>query len=97
MSLQMVQEVMSKGPGVFLEHFARLGVFSKVQALAGPSSTLLGSAEAPEEAPPAPLGPSLARPKDEAVRGPPYFFYAYPAGEYGLPRPLRRVPSTSKS
>ncbi|KAK8764151.1 hypothetical protein V5799_033241 [Amblyomma americanum] len=38
--LQMIQEVMTKGPSTFLEHFARLGVFSKVQALAGGGAAL---------------------------------------------------------
>ncbi|KAL6425302.1 hypothetical protein ACFW04_009489 [Cataglyphis niger] len=34
--LQMIQDLMIKGKDEFLEHFARLGVFSKVAALAGP-------------------------------------------------------------
>ncbi|XP_015591532.2 E3 ubiquitin-protein ligase HECTD1 isoform X2 [Cephus cinctus] len=34
--LQMIQDLMVKGKEEFLEHFARLGVFSKVAALAGP-------------------------------------------------------------
>ncbi|KAH7941678.1 hypothetical protein HPB49_016069 [Dermacentor silvarum] len=38
--LQMIQEVMTKAPTIFLEHFARLGVFSKVQALAGGGAAL---------------------------------------------------------
>ena len=33
--LQMISDVMSKGTDIFLEHFARLGVFQKVQSLAG--------------------------------------------------------------
>lgn len=32
----MIQDLMIKGKDEFLEHFARLGVFSKVAALAGP-------------------------------------------------------------
>ena len=32
----MIQDLMVKGKDEFLEHFARLGVFSKVAALAGP-------------------------------------------------------------
>jgi E3 ubiquitin-protein ligase HECTD1 len=32
----MIQDLMVKGKDEFLEHFARLGVFSKVGALAGP-------------------------------------------------------------
>lgn len=36
MVLQMIQDLMIKGKDEFLEHFARLGVFSKVAALAGP-------------------------------------------------------------
>jgi len=35
--LQVVQDLMSKASDVFLEHFARLGVFSKVHALIGPT------------------------------------------------------------
>ncbi|XP_044007998.1 E3 ubiquitin-protein ligase Ufd4 isoform X5 [Aphidius gifuensis] len=37
--LQMIQDLMMKGKDEFLEHFARLGVFSKVAALAGPQET----------------------------------------------------------
>ncbi|XP_053980014.1 E3 ubiquitin-protein ligase HECTD1 isoform X6 [Hylaeus volcanicus] len=37
--LQMIQDLMVKGKDEFLEHFARLGVFSKVAALAGPQET----------------------------------------------------------
>ncbi|XP_053207496.1 E3 ubiquitin-protein ligase HECTD1-like isoform X2 [Panonychus citri] len=33
--LQMIQDLMAKGSDIFLEHFARLGVFTKVQTLAG--------------------------------------------------------------
>lgn len=36
MVLQMIQDLMIKGKDEFLEHFARLGVFSKVAVLAGP-------------------------------------------------------------
>ena len=32
----MIQDLMIKGKDEFLEHFARLGVFSKVSTLAGP-------------------------------------------------------------
>lgn len=35
----MIQDLMIKGKEEFLEHFARLGVFSKVAALAGPQET----------------------------------------------------------
>lgn len=35
----MIQDLMIKGKDEFLEHFARLGVFSKVAALAGPQET----------------------------------------------------------
>ncbi|XP_043269545.1 E3 ubiquitin-protein ligase HECTD1 isoform X3 [Venturia canescens] len=38
--LQMIQDLMVKGKDEFLEHFARLGVFSKVAALAGPQETV---------------------------------------------------------
>ncbi len=31
--LQMISDVMSKGSQIFLEHFARLGVFNKVSIL----------------------------------------------------------------
>ncbi|CAD6233691.1 GSCOCG00007258001-RA-CDS [Cotesia congregata] len=37
--LQMIQDLMMKGKDEFLEHFARLGVFSKVATLAGPQDT----------------------------------------------------------
>ncbi|CAL7934249.1 unnamed protein product [Xylocopa violacea] len=37
--LHMIQDLMIKGKDEFLEHFARLGVFSKVAALAGPQET----------------------------------------------------------
>ncbi|KZC09014.1 E3 ubiquitin-protein ligase HECTD1, partial [Dufourea novaeangliae] len=37
--LQMIQDLMIKGKDEFLEHFARLGVFSKVAALAGSQET----------------------------------------------------------
>ncbi|KYQ58401.1 E3 ubiquitin-protein ligase HECTD1 [Trachymyrmex zeteki] len=37
--LQMIQDLMIKGKDEFLEHFARLGVFSKVATLAGPQET----------------------------------------------------------
>lgn len=36
----MIQDLMIKGKDEFLEHFARLGVFSKVGALAGPQEIL---------------------------------------------------------
>lgn len=39
--LQMIQDLMVKGKDEFLEHFARLGVFSKVGALAGPQDASL--------------------------------------------------------
>jgi E3 ubiquitin-protein ligase HECTD1 len=35
----MIQDLMIKGKDEFLEHFARLGVFSKVAALAGPQES----------------------------------------------------------
>lgn len=34
--LQIIQDLMSKAQDIFLDHFARLGVFSKVMQLAGP-------------------------------------------------------------
>lgn len=34
--LGIIQDLMVKAPDIFLDHFARLGIFSKVQALAGP-------------------------------------------------------------
>ena len=34
--LQVLQEVMNKGGALFLDHFARLGLFGKVLSLAGP-------------------------------------------------------------
>ena len=33
--LQMITDLMTRGPQIFLDHFARLGVMNKVQALAG--------------------------------------------------------------
>ena len=36
-SLQIIQDLMNKDGDLFLEHFARLGVFNKVLTLAGPS------------------------------------------------------------
>lgn len=34
--LGIIQDLMLKAQEIFLDHFARLGIFSKVQALAGP-------------------------------------------------------------
>lgn len=34
--LGIIQDLMVKAQDIFLDHFARLGIFSKVQALAGP-------------------------------------------------------------
>lgn len=34
--LQIIQDLMTKAQDIFLDHFARLGVFSKVLQLAGP-------------------------------------------------------------
>lgn len=34
--MSIIQDLMSKSQEVFLDHFARLGIFTKVQALAGP-------------------------------------------------------------
>lgn len=34
--LGIIQDLMMKAQDIFLDHFARLGIFSKVQALAGP-------------------------------------------------------------
>lgn len=34
--LSIIQDLMVKAQDIFLDHFARLGIFSKVQALAGP-------------------------------------------------------------
>jgi hypothetical protein len=36
MVLQIIQDLMTKAQDIFLDHFARLGVFSKVLQLAGP-------------------------------------------------------------
>ena len=36
--LQIMQDLMLKGQEVFLEHFARLGLFGRVLTLAGPVS-----------------------------------------------------------
>lgn len=34
--LQIIEDLMNKAQDIFLDHFARLGVFSKVAQLAGP-------------------------------------------------------------
>lgn len=36
MVLAVIQDLMVKAQEIFLDHFARLGIFSKVQSLAGP-------------------------------------------------------------
>ncbi|XP_017786198.1 PREDICTED: E3 ubiquitin-protein ligase HECTD1 isoform X3 [Nicrophorus vespilloides] len=48
--LGIIQDLMSKAQDIFLFHFARLGIFSKVQALAGPPE-LAGSTEEIEVVP----------------------------------------------
>ena len=35
-ALHIIQELMSKGQELFLDHFARLGVFNMVHSMAGP-------------------------------------------------------------
>lgn len=35
--LAIIQDLMIKAQDLFLDHFARLGIFSKVQALTGPN------------------------------------------------------------
>lgn len=35
--LAIIQDLMLKAQDLFLDHFARLGIFSKVQALTGPN------------------------------------------------------------
>ncbi|CAH1960044.1 unnamed protein product [Acanthoscelides obtectus] len=49
--LSVIQDLMSKSQEVFLDHFARLGIFTKVQALAGPPDPPENeeNAQAPEE------------------------------------------------
>lgn len=37
MVLAIIQDLMVKAQDLFLDHFARLGIFSKVQALTGPN------------------------------------------------------------
>ncbi|XP_031339237.1 E3 ubiquitin-protein ligase HECTD1-like isoform X2 [Photinus pyralis] len=39
--LSIIQDLMIKAQDIFLDHFARLGVFSKVQALAGPPDVIV--------------------------------------------------------
>ncbi|XP_033103063.1 E3 ubiquitin-protein ligase HECTD1-like isoform X1 [Anneissia japonica] len=39
-ALQIIQDLMQKGLNLFLDHFARLGLFSKVAALTGPMDDL---------------------------------------------------------
>ncbi|KAL5009008.1 hypothetical protein ScPMuIL_014589 [Solemya velum] len=48
-SLQIMQDLMVKGREIFLEHFARLGIYGKVQALAGPCHEDEGGARARDE------------------------------------------------
>lgn len=45
MVLTIIEELMSKTHDEFLDHFARLGVFSKVQALMGPSGIESGETD----------------------------------------------------
>ena len=35
--LQIIEDLMERTPDVYLDHFARLGVFNKVLAIAGPA------------------------------------------------------------
>lgn len=44
--LSIIQDLMVKAQDTFLDHFARLGIFSKVQALAGPPETIESIEEA---------------------------------------------------
>ncbi|XP_071795349.1 E3 ubiquitin-protein ligase HECTD1-like isoform X3 [Asterias amurensis] len=39
-ALQIIQDIMRKGQELFLDHFARLGIFSKVSSLAGPPEVI---------------------------------------------------------
>lgn len=39
MVLQIIEDLMNKAQDIFLDHFARLGVFSKVLQLAGPQDS----------------------------------------------------------
>ncbi|XP_022105219.1 E3 ubiquitin-protein ligase HECTD1-like [Acanthaster planci] len=39
-ALQIIQDIMRKGQDLFLDHFARLGIFSKVSSLAGPPDVI---------------------------------------------------------
>ena len=39
-ALQILQDLVRKGEHLFLDHFARLGVFSKVSSLAGPAEEM---------------------------------------------------------
>lgn len=34
--MSIIQDLMTKAQEIFLDHFARLGIFTKVQALGGP-------------------------------------------------------------
>lgn len=44
--LQIIEDLMTKAQDIFLDHFARLGVFSKVLQLAGPQETSTPLSEA---------------------------------------------------
>lgn len=48
-ALNTAQDLMQKGEEIFLEHFARLGIFGKVLALAGPPPEEEEGAKAKEE------------------------------------------------
>ncbi|XP_063240551.1 E3 ubiquitin-protein ligase HECTD1 isoform X2 [Bacillus rossius redtenbacheri] len=48
-ALQIIQDLMGKAQDIFLDHFARLGVFCKVQQLAGPAEPVPQGIEAKKD------------------------------------------------
>lgn len=46
--LQIIQDLTIKAQDIFLDHFARLGVFSKVLQLAGPQDANAAAVKKPE-------------------------------------------------
>jgi hypothetical protein len=44
--LQIIEDLMTKAKDIFLDHFARLGVFSKVLQLAGPQDSSMNETQA---------------------------------------------------
>ncbi|XP_049940581.1 E3 ubiquitin-protein ligase Ufd4 isoform X3 [Schistocerca serialis cubense] len=69
--LQIIQDLMTKAQDIFLDHFAKLGVFSKVLQLAGPQDAVEKKEEPPEETEQQPPEPAVEDAK-EMVAGKAY-------------------------